>query len=131
MEETPVNFTNDDKIASVPHWKIIPGRIRFLYDGHFHTSRNWFAIPFVLALMIIPFAFHWSFDGVYLIRNVNVAFPIFGSWFFIVGLASYIVCAFTDPGFLPRADAYEAHETEKKKQHNCRHVRNLLPESSA
>lgn len=123
------------KLSFSLSFKIFPGRLAFLYNGRLHTSRNWLALPFVLALMIIPFGFHWGFEywslsifsisslsykytlfqisAVYLINNVSVALPVIGSFFFVIGVASYLVCAFTDPGFLPRADPFEAYNTEK------------------
>ncbi|RNA42550.1 palmitoyltransferase ZDHHC18-like isoform X2 [Brachionus plicatilis] len=98
----------------VRHWKIFPGKVAFFYDGRIQTSKNWWAIPGVLALIIVPSCFHLGFDIPYLIKNASVALPIFGFILFLLSLSNYIMCAFMDPGYLPRATADEAFYIEKE-----------------
>ncbi|CAF0939077.1 unnamed protein product [Brachionus calyciflorus] len=97
----------------VPHWKIFPGRLKFFLDGRFHTSKNWFAVPGFLVLLFVPSAFHLGFDAPYLSTHVTVALPIIGFFMGFISFANYFMCAFMDPGFLPRATAEEAYQIEK------------------
>lgn len=49
-----------------------------------------------------------------MIKNVSVALPIFGFITCVLSVVNYTICAFTDPGFLPRATADEAFNIEKE-----------------
>jgi hypothetical protein len=50
----------------------------------------------------------------YLIKNASVAIPIVGFLLFLLSVANYLITAFKEPGFLPRASAHEAVDIEKK-----------------
>ena len=43
-------------------FKIFPGKIKFCFDGRFHTARDWIAVPGVLSLILIPAGFHFGFE---------------------------------------------------------------------
>jgi palmitoyltransferase ZDHHC9/14/18 len=108
--------TTTTTIASdnlVPHWQVFPGKRKFLCNGRCHTSRNWPVVPGVLALILIPAGFHIGFDAPFLITDANPVVPIVGFLIMCLSIASYVMCAFSDPGFLPRATPDEAVSTEK------------------
>jgi hypothetical protein len=48
------------------------------------------------------------------VEKATVIIPIIGAILILFTLSNYFICAFTDPGFLPRATAYEAFYIEKK-----------------
>ena len=56
------NKTNVLKLYLNNLLKIFPGKYCFLWDGRIHTSQSWFAIPGVLALIIVPAGFHIGFE---------------------------------------------------------------------
>lgn len=98
----------------VPHWKIFPGRVLFCFDGRLHTSKNWPMIPFVLLLILIPCGLHIGFDVPFLSEQASVAMPIIGAILLVLTLINYFVCAFMDPGFLPRSTPCETVQLEKE-----------------
>jgi palmitoyltransferase ZDHHC9/14/18 len=103
-----------DVDSPVPHYKIFPGRSTFCCDGRLQTSKNWLMIPFVLALIIVPCAFHLAFDAPTLAEEGALAVPIIGGCILIATLVMYIVTAFTEPGYLPRSTPEETVQTEKE-----------------
>jgi hypothetical protein len=70
-------------------------------------------VPGVLALILIPAGFHIGFDVPFLWTVANPVVPIVGFLVLCLSVSSYIMCAFSDPGFLPRATPDEAVHTEK------------------
>lgn len=98
----------------VPHWKIFPGRLKFCCYGRLHTSKNWLMIPFVLSLMLIPTGLHLGFDAPYLSREASVAIPIIGVLLLILTCINYFICAFMDPGYLPRSTPSETIKLEQE-----------------
>jgi hypothetical protein len=56
----------------------------------------------------------WLYSAPFLVEKATVAIPIVGAILIVFSLTNYLICAFTDPGFLPRATAYEAFYIEKK-----------------
>jgi len=61
----------------------------------------------------------------YLIKNASVAIPIVGFLLLIFSLANYLITAFKEPGFLPRAAAHEAVDIEKKNGFSFFYIRKI------
>ena len=110
---SPPSLKKEEAVELVAHWKIFPGRTKFCFDGRCYTSKNWPVIPCSLALLIIPACFHVGFDMPFLVTAANPVIAAVGVPLFILSLANYFLCAFTDPGFMPRATAHEAVHIEK------------------
>jgi hypothetical protein len=53
------------EVDQVPHWQIFPGNYSFFCNGRLHTSKNWFVVPCVLALIVVPSGFHLGFEYVF------------------------------------------------------------------
>ena len=47
-------------------------------------------------------------------ENVSIAIPIVGFTVYILTIIHFLACFFIDPGYLPRASAYEAFVIEKE-----------------
>ena len=68
----------------------------------------------MIVLIILPFALHIGFDGIFLSENVTIGIPVVGFLLFIMSLSNYLACAFTEPGFLPRSLPSETINVEKE-----------------
>lgn len=98
---------------NVLFWRIFPGRIKFFLDGRLHTAKEWMAIPGVISLILVPAAFHFGFDAPFISQYSNPIVPIILAILIFFSVSNYLFCAFSDPGFLPRAQAQEVIKLEK------------------
>lgn len=53
-------------------------------------------------------------SGPFLAENVSIAIPIVGFTVYVLTIIHFLACFFIDPGYLPRASAYEAFVIEKE-----------------
>jgi hypothetical protein len=96
----------------VPYWKVFPGKRRFFCNGACHTSKTWLVVPGVLSMILVPATLHLGFDIPFLGQYANPVVPIVGFLLMCLSVSTYVMCAFSDPGYMPRASPAESVHTE-------------------
>ncbi|XP_060607956.1 palmitoyltransferase ZDHHC14-like [Ruditapes philippinarum] len=94
-------------------WEVFPGGNKFCCKGRYIRGPDSTGYLITLALILIIGGLFFSFDSVYLSKRVSPVVPALGVPIFLLMLVLFNVTAFTDPGILPRATAYDIEKQEE------------------
>ncbi|KAF7259255.1 hypothetical protein EG68_03106 [Paragonimus skrjabini miyazakii] len=107
-EDTSATVYEMREVASVPYYRIHPGKNRFCCRGRGVHSHEMCVFYLSLFLLVGVTALFFIFEARLLTPRLTAAVPIFAAFLFFYVLATFFRTAFSDPGIIPRATTAEA-----------------------
>ncbi|KAA3671123.1 uncharacterized protein DEA37_0009322, partial [Paragonimus westermani] len=107
-EDTSATVCEMREAASVPYYRVHPGKNRFCCRGRGVHSHEMCVFYLSLFLLVGVTALFFIFEARLLTPRLTPAVPVFAAFLFFYVLATFFRTAFTDPGIIPRATTAEA-----------------------